>query len=219
MSPTKKWMAKQKYRFSFWRITARIIKRAWYVEKYCVLCGKIIKRNDKNEKDNIKSNDVWNKEKKCLKCSEKPKDYFKGQDEKYCSLCGDKFHEFDESKKMKDWNSWNLCSPCKKIKSSIVSQIQRSCLELADRAYKEFLQEKFYIKKSKRSKKLSKRFRKIIPEVIDSLEDFFREATSITDADFDRKYKRIRIFFWRTVEEELFDLFSSLNETNEKNKI
>jgi hypothetical protein len=214
MPPTKKDMAKQKYRFSFRRKVSRILKRAWNQEKYCVTCGKVIKREDKNEKDNIKSNDIWNKNKKCLKCLKKEREYFKGQEEKYCNFCGNLFYEFDESTKEKDWNSWYLCLKCKKIKLDITREIEISCLELADRAYKEFLQERFFVKKIRKCKELPKRFKEIVPEIIEILEDFFREASQIDN--FDKKYQRLKIFFYRTVEEELLSLLSSLEDQKKR---
>ncbi len=170
MPPTKNGKAKQKYRFSFRKVVARSIKRSYNVEKYCVRCGNAIYRTYEN-------NDLWNKIKKCSDCSilKRPQN----PEERYCSCCGKKFHEFDVSIREKDWNSWYLCSECKKIKLDIICEIEISCLELADRAYREFLQEKFFVKKDKNCKDLPERFKEIVPEIIDALEDFLEKLLKL----------------------------------------
>lgn len=220
MPPTRKGMAKQKYRFLFRKRAARILKRIWFNEKYCVRCGRRVRRKYsevKTDAELIKSNDIWEKKKKCSKCSDKPKFHYLNPEEKCCNMCGNKFHEFDESTKVKDWNSWNLCAECKKLKLDMMGEIDRSLLDLADRAYKEFLTQKFFIQK-KRLKKLPQKWQKIIPEVIDVLEDFFRKASAsnFSEEEFNLKYRRLRIFFWRTVEEELMKILIFLREIKKK---
>jgi hypothetical protein len=195
--PTKNGM--QKDRFVCRDIMTRLIKRAWNRKKYCVRCGSIINRTDE-------SNDLWNKKKKCSECSLERRSI--NPEEKHCSSCGEKFYEFDQSSKMKDWNSWYLCSFCKKKKQSIIYYIEEIfCLGLLDRVYKEFDQEISFIVKRK---KLQKEFEKIIPGIMDALEDFLKE--SFKEENFDEKYQNHQEDILSTICDEFFCLIHRLNK-------
>lgn len=206
MPPTKKGMAKQKYRFSFRKKLARVVKRTFFRRKYCVVCGDIIERIDDSSNDDFKNNDIWNKKKKCLECSKIKK--AKNKQEKYCSLCGHKFHEFDESFKEMDWNSWYLCSKCKKVNLKIIYHIEELfCLGLADRVFQAFEEKDFSLQ---RKIILSDNLEEMVLEILELVEVFLRESTSIKN--FDRNYQSSKCYLLNIVREEVFNLSSFLKK-------
>jgi len=103
------------------RVIAIVLKKKTDTEKYCTICGKIIKR--KNE-----DSSQWNKVKKCPKCSK----IVNGLKKKYCTSCGKLFRQQDECPNIKAWVSWGLCSNCKKLNLDRRKKIELFGLRLID---------------------------------------------------------------------------------------
>lgn len=172
MPPTKN--GKQSDRFTCMRIIARVVKQNLNIEKYCVICKTVIKRIDE-------SNDRWNKIKKCSECSQVKRP--ENAEEKFCSSCGKEFHEFDESNKMKDWNSWYLCSNCKEKNKHRIQEIRNFSFDLIDAVYTAFNTKKFLLKNNKTPLVLQG----AIPEINDALKEFCQRSFEIDD--FDKIYE------------------------------
>lgn len=166
---------KQSDRFACMRIIARVVKQNLNVEKFCVVCSTIIKRTDE-------SNDIWNKVKKCSRCSQIKR--AENAEEKFCSSCGKEFHEFDESNKMKDWNSWYLCSNCKEKNKHRIQEIMNFSFDLIDAVYIVFDTKKFPLKDNE---VLSTVLSGAIPEINDALKEFCQKSFEINN--FDKVYE------------------------------
>ncbi len=165
---------KQSDRFACMRIIARVVKENLNIEKYCVVCGTVIKRKKE-------SNDRWNKVKKCSKCSQVKRP--QNAEEKFCSFCGKKFHEFDQSNKEKDWNSWYLCLDCKEKNKHRIQEIRNFSFDLIDAIYVAFNTKKFLLKNNE----IHLVLQDAIPGINDALKEFCQKSFEIDD--FDKIYE------------------------------